>query len=139
MVTDPADAQDLAQETFIRFMAQRAENFANQRAMLAWLYRTSSRLAVDKYRKGKRERLASPEEISTLRRQDCEPSRAEARDVLRKVARRIPKNELHMAILHRIDGMTQEEVAEVTGRSARHVRRVLKNFDSRIDKLGLEK
>ncbi len=52
--------------------------------------------------------------------------------MLERIAGRAPARELEVAILSRLDELTQEEIAEVTGMSSRTVRRLLRKFDSRI-------
>ena len=47
MMSDVAEAQDLAQEVFVRLWRSR-ETIAEPRALTAWLYRTCTRLAIDR-------------------------------------------------------------------------------------------
>lgn len=49
MLRDPAEAQDLAQETFARLWASR-DSLHDSEAALGWVYRTATRLAVDRLR-----------------------------------------------------------------------------------------
>ena len=130
MLRDPAEAQDVAQETFARLWIHRAD-IADSQAVTAWLYRTSTRLAVDSYRRNRgREPLdAQREEVA---RPPGAADRLHAVRVLERIAGRAPPRELEVAILSRIDELTQDEVAEVTGMSSRTVRRLLSKFDGRL-------
>ncbi|HWM89120.1 MAG TPA: RNA polymerase sigma factor [Kofleriaceae bacterium] len=130
MLRDPAEAQDVAQETFARLWIHRADiNDAN--AVTAWLYRTSTRLAVDSYRRNRTSEPLDPD------REDGGPAPAAADRIhavrlLERIAGRAPARELEVAILSRLDELTHEEIAEVTGVSSRTVRRLLRRFDRRL-------
>ncbi len=130
MLRDPAEAQDVAQETFARLWIHRAD-IEDTGAITAWLYRTSTRLAVDSYRRNR-----SREPLDDQREQSGRPAagadRLHAVRVLERIAGRVPERELEIAILSRLDELTQEEIAEVTGMSSRTVRRLLRKFDRRI-------
>jgi RNA polymerase sigma-70 factor (ECF subfamily) len=130
MLRDPAEAQDVAQETFARLWIHRGD-IEDTGAITAWLYRTSTRLAVDSYRRNR-----SREPLDDQREQSGRPAagadRLHAVRVLERIAGRVPARELEIAILSRLDELTQEEIAEVTGMSSRTVRRLLRKFDRRI-------
>jgi len=54
------------------------------------------------------------------------------RHEVEELAQLLPADELEFALLHRIDGLTQAEIAEVAGVSERTVRRALRRFDARV-------
>jgi RNA polymerase sigma-70 factor, ECF subfamily len=129
MLRDPAEAQDVAQETFARLWIHRAD-IADTQAVTAWLYRTSTRLAVDSYR-----RTRGQEPLDPQHEEGRPPGGADRLDAVRlleRIAGRAPPRELEVAILSRIDELTQDEIAEVTGMSSRTVRRLLRKFDGRL-------
>ncbi len=131
MLRDPQDAQDIAQETFVRLWQNR-DAVTETPAIAAWLYRTSTRLAADLLRQRKRrpttiltdDLTGDPTHRSVGARFDA------ARD-LERIATKTPKKELEAAILSRIDGMSHVEIAKVSGVSERTVRRLLRSFDKR--------
>lgn len=138
MLGDPEAAADVSQETFLRLCAAGLGE-ADPRVRAVWIYRTSTRLAIDQLR---RRRLgieisaeaAAPamEAATTVRADDV----LDARQWLAAIASSVPQKELAVAVLTRLDGMTPAEVAEVNGCSERTVRRILARFDARVDRLG---
>ncbi len=54
------------------------------------------------------------------------------------LARRLPADELEVALLVRLDGLTQAEIAEVVRVSERTVRRCLRRLDHRVAKMRKE-
>ena len=130
MLRDPAEAQDVAQETFARLWTRRAD-IADPAAVTAWLYRTSTRLAVDSYR-----RRRGSEPLDAVRDDVGGPpegaERLHALRLLERIARRAPPRELEVVVLARLDELTQDEIGEVTGMSDRTVRRLLRRFDRRL-------
>lgn len=128
MLSDRDEAQDVAQETFVRLWRSGAV-VLDPPALTAWVYRTSTRLAVDRLRqRGRLVNVAEPPEGSVPGAADS----LEARGELERIARTVPAAELQAAILHRFDRMGQQEVAEVLGSSERTVRRLLERFDRRM-------
>jgi RNA polymerase sigma-70 factor (ECF subfamily) len=129
-----ATAEDVAQETLARFwqVGPRPSDGAELRTALAWLYVTSTRLAVDALRRRRHDAVGvtdeddlpaavggctSPEDV------------ARARMSLAALARRVPGEVLEAAVLARVDGLSQPEVASLLGVSERTVRRLLARFD----------
>jgi RNA polymerase sigma-70 factor (ECF subfamily) len=137
MLRDPAEAQDVAQETFARLWSRRAD-IADPAAVTAWLYRTSTRLAVDSYR-----RRRGSERLDFLRDDVGRPpggaERLHAVRLLEHIAGRAPPKELEVAVLARLDELTHDEIGEVTGMSARTVRRLLRKFDRRLARWSEQK
>lgn len=134
MLSDRDEAQDVAQETFIRLWRS-APTDDDVRTVTAWIYRTSTRIAVDRLRRRRFE--GEPPELEP-HADDQTDEILDARRELARIARNVPAQELEVAVLHRIDGLGQEEIAEVTAVSDRTVRRMLKRFDERIARLRHE-
>ncbi|MEO1232378.1 MAG: RNA polymerase sigma factor [Myxococcota bacterium] len=130
MLADAAEAEDVAQLTFVKLwrsgIARRTPS-APPKVICAWIYRTSTRLAVDHLRRRRFEGTAAPE----LCTEATPEGQTIARAALARIARQVPKRELETVVLHRLDGLTQPEVAEVLGVSERTVRRRLARFDER--------
>ena len=100
-------------------------------ALTAWLYRTSTRLVIDRAR----QRALSAENLAHLHGLLQGPADSEerfaSRQKLRSVLASYPAAELEAAILNRVDRLTHPEVAEVMGVGERTVRRLLGRFDER--------
>jgi RNA polymerase sigma-70 factor (ECF subfamily) len=122
---DTDEANDVAQETFIRFWKFGATD--EPRTALAWLYRTATRLSVDRLRQ--RALHARPVPGAT-EASDLESSTA-SRQLLERLAQAAEPDELQAAVLSRLDGMTHPEIATVMSISERTVRRLLTRFDER--------
>jgi len=140
MLADFAEADDVAQETFVRLW--RAD-LAGQdpRRVLAWIYRTGTRLAIDRLRE--RSRMAAADEEKAALAQLSSPAAGgedaiATRRALAALARRLPPAELEIALLFRIDRLTQAEIAEVSGMSERTVRRCLRRLEARVARVRKE-
>ncbi len=132
MLGDGDEAQDVAQETFVRLWKSAVAE-QDPRQVTAWIYRTSTNLAVDLIRR-RRFVVEAPLERQAQGLEEL----VQARQELARIAGGVPADELAIAILHRIDGLGQEEVAKVADVSDRTVRRVLKRFDERLALLRAE-
>lgn len=131
MLRGHADANDVAQEVFVRLWKHR-ELIHDQLALTAWLYRASTHLVIDRARS----RAFSQESLAHLHDALQGPAGdSEARFVSREELRRLltscPEPELEAAILSRVDRLTHPEIAEVMGVGERTVRRLLGRFDER--------
>jgi RNA polymerase sigma-70 factor (ECF subfamily) len=130
-------ADDVAQETFVRFWESgpRVEG-AEPRTLMAWLYRTSTRLALDHLR-SRRRAGAEPFEDTLPCGANHEDAIAARRMVVEVVAK-VDRDELEAAVLCRVDGLSQPEAAGVLGVSERTVRRLLERFDAQTASLRKE-
>jgi len=130
MLRDRAEAQDVAQETFARLWSER-ERLHDPDAVASWIYRTSTRIAVDRYRRVRRE-----DELIDDVGDEADPGQQlDARRMLARFAAHAPADELEVAILSRIDGLRQDEIARVLGCSDRTVRRLLQKLETRLSRL----
>lgn len=131
-----AAAEDLAQEAFLRLWQSGPplDGDTPANTVLAWLYVTCTRLAIDALRKGRwlvaeaDERpptpcCASPLELVTARSQ------------IAALCGHIASEELEIALLARVDGLRQREVAQLLHISERSVRRRLESFDQHCAQL----
>ncbi len=138
MLGDADEAADVAQETLIRFwqsersvLSGTTDPAAETRRVLGWLYRTSTRAAIDRLRSAQaRHRLGL-----ALTPPDCIALGEEAlsaRALCAQLASSAPPDELEVAMLSRLDHMSQVEIATLLGCSERTVRRQLQRFDARV-------
>jgi RNA polymerase sigma-70 factor (ECF subfamily) len=137
MLFDLAEADDAAQETFVRLWKARLKD-SDPRRLVAWIYRTSTRIAIDRLRR-RAARMSMNEAMDRLACIPAGPDEAlAARRALELVSRTLPATELEIAVLHRLDGLTLAQVAEVAEISARTVRRFLERLDKRVETLRKE-
>jgi RNA polymerase sigma-70 factor (ECF subfamily) len=132
MLKNPGDAEDVAQETFVRLWQTRRQD-ADPRQVVAWVYRTSTRLAIDRMRR-RQTSAELPGDETLLRMANAVSLEREVagRDALAWLTGQLPAEELEVVFLHRLDRLTQPEVAEVLQISERTVRRLLSRFDERL-------
>lgn len=120
---DTDEAEDAMQETFIRLWKVEARH--QPRQTLAWLYRTATHLSVDRLRQRAVHQRGVPQSM-----QAGDLHRAtENRQLVERLAHITDTDALEAAVLARLDGLTQSEVAEVLNVSERTVRRLLDRFD----------
>jgi RNA polymerase sigma-70 factor, ECF subfamily len=129
------DAADVAQETFVRF----CESGIHERdpaVRVAWIYRTSTHLAVDRLRRRRLGVETRADDVDRASDATGAEGVLSARQQLAAVARQVSRQELEVAVLCRVDGLTQLEAAEVCGLSERTVRRLLDRLDARLARSG---
>jgi RNA polymerase sigma-70 factor (ECF subfamily) len=132
-------AEDVAQETFLRFWASPLKAAQDVRLVTAWLYRTSTRLAIDALREhGRAKRDPHDLVIEDLPGAVDPAACAAARAAIEVLARSVSDDELAAAVLCRVDGLAQLEAAEVLGITERTVRRMLRRFDEKVASLRKE-
>jgi RNA polymerase sigma-70 factor, ECF subfamily len=128
MVRDPVEAEDIAQEAFVR--AYRSlKSFRGASSFQTWLYRITSNLTVDAMRRHRRENTISldapvdTEEGQTAReREDAAatgPDRSVEtlelqRQVHRAIQRLSPKLR-SVVVLFDLQGLSYEEIADILG------------------------
>ena len=117
-----AQAEEIAQEAFVRLWK---EDIADRTPaeISAWVYTTSTRLAIDAIRRGRVADRAPPLAVAPA-------SDAEARLTLIDLVARAPEQQLLAAMLHRVDGLSQGEVAAAMSLSDRTIRRLIDRFDA---------
>lgn len=136
MLRGDAESLDVAQEVFVRLWKHR-DLVNDQQALVAWLYRTATHLVIDRTRQRalSRENLAHLyESIQAQPTRDAE-ARFATREELRHLLARCSEAELEAAILHRVDRLTQPEIAGLMSVGERTVRRLLSRFDERTGSL----
>jgi RNA polymerase sigma-70 factor (ECF subfamily) len=132
ILRDASEAQDLAQETFLRLWKGRLD-LRDVLATTAWLYKTCTRLALDRLRSRVRPADGSDElAVAMACPQPSAEDRSHHRGLLRDLLDALPAAEVEAAVLARVDGLNQQEIAEVLGTSERTVRRLLARADDRI-------
>jgi RNA polymerase sigma-70 factor (ECF subfamily) len=132
MLGDSDEAQDVAQETFFRLWKSGLQA-QDARHATAWIYRTSTNLAVDRLRQ-RRSTASRTVEALPAEGGSMEAS-VQQRQELEMYARHLPPDALEAALMHRLDGLTQPEIAEVLQVSERTVRRLLQKLDAQVEHL----
>lgn len=132
---DPALADDLMQESFVRFLcAERAMRIEDgEVASRRYLFRIATNLLRDHWR---RPRAASieemPEELFTAR---LEASEADSAAQLAPALRRMKPRERQLLWLAHAEGYSHKEIAEVTGLATASIRLLLFRARHRMARL----
>lgn len=138
LLRNEEDARDAMQETFIKLVRYRER--LDDRAPSSLLYRMATQVCLNRIRSAKRRPTTSDdgllERIAAAR--DGE-SQSLAADALARIFGREHESTRVMAVLHLLDGMTLEEVAEEVGLSVSGVRKRLRGLKARVSELeGVE-
>jgi RNA polymerase sigma-70 factor, ECF subfamily len=129
MLHDPIEAEDIAQETFVRAY-QSLPHFRGASSLQTWLYRIASNLVIDSVRRQKRREdnavsLDAPvdtedgdmqRELRDERRGPAELAESSViqEEVRRAVARISPKLR-PVLVMYDLQGMSYQEIAEILG------------------------
>jgi RNA polymerase sigma-70 factor, ECF subfamily len=112
IVLNPATAQDLTQETFVR--AMRAWDRFDQRNPRGWLLKIASNLAISHYRTEKRRRAVPPWQL-IIRRRETAPEEADDRDLVSWLMRPLNADQRALIVLHYYHQVSRTEIAEMLG------------------------
>ena len=108
-IRDRGDAEDLTQETFLKFF-QSFERYQHRGKCSAFLYAIASNACRDYYRKAKEQYV---EEIPERAEEDREMGTAEIRMDVENAVARLPEELKETAILFFFLGMKQREIAKL--------------------------
>ena len=135
IVGDYDDARDLVQETFARYLAAGAR-FADI-TPFAVLYRIATNASIDRLRRRKTASeygSAFPTAPSVIVDPNLTARRIDALHDLVFLSRGLSEEELTVAVLHHLDGYTQDGIAESLDLSRRTVRKMLAKFEDHLKK-----
>ena len=133
LTRDPAEAEDLTQETFLRAY-RRFGTLREERALLAWLYRIATHAYYDRYRLASyRHRTSGMEAfedmdvgIPALEPDAVSPyhllERAEMSECVRNYIEALPDDYRAVVLLHDIHELTNPEIAKMLGCSLETVK-----------------
>jgi RNA polymerase sigma-70 factor (ECF subfamily) len=123
LLGDPARAQDVVQDTFVKFLAQPPGTLEGR--AVEWLFTVCRHGALDVLRKEGRMRRLDPEQAAGLAAADPSPGRlAEATELeglLRGLIARLPPSQQEVVRLKFQNGFSYKEIARITQRSVSHV------------------
>jgi RNA polymerase sigma-70 factor (ECF subfamily) len=117
MLGNPADAQDVAQEAFLRAHRGLAE-FRGDARLSTWLYAIVSRLCLNRLA-GSERRLNRQGEETLAQLPDAAPGpdqaleRGELEEALHRAIAELPDERRIVVVLRDVEGLAYEEIAEV--------------------------
>jgi RNA polymerase sigma-70 factor (ECF subfamily) len=121
---DPVEAEDIAQETFLRVF-EAAKRYDNRATFRTWLFTITKRLCFDHVRKRKPGYIAETPEIAGG---DVPYERLEANETqqyVRQAIASLPENQRMAVLLQHYEGLSYAEVANVLGVSQSAVESLL--------------
>jgi len=130
---DPARAEDLTQETFLR-VHQHLSELNDARALEGWLYRIATNVCYDRFRQ-REHRLAEPLPVSGIGLQEDPPVPDETAlrpdqlaeqngmsECMQRFLARLPESQRTVLLLHDLQGYTDPEIAGRLGLSLESVK-----------------
>lgn len=126
LVGNQADAEDLAQEAFVR-LHRSLHDFRGEAGLATWLYRTVSRLAIDFLRRerlrrklfwfSRQEDEEDPRDLvaSTVPSPAQQLLAAERRQQLQRALRQLSPRQRTVFVLRNDEGLPLKEIAEMLG------------------------
>jgi len=131
---DEAEAEDALQEVFTRFL-RAAHRYEERGKMLNFLYRMATNHCLNLLRARKAAPALVADGRDELPNHRDPADRAAIRDSLRTMFGSFDERSRLIIFLHAADGMTQEEIATVTGISRKTIGRKLARFRARLDEM----
>ena len=131
IVGNSEEARDLVQETFARYLAA---GRVDEQVAFAMLYRIATNASIDRLR---RRKTASEDELhAEVHVGDLgdEPRRIDNLHDLAVLTKGLSEEELTVAVLHHLDGYTQEGIAASLELSRRTVGKILARFEEHVKK-----
>ena len=122
IVQNPEDAEDIAQETFVQ-VYQSVDSFRGEAKFSTWLYRIVVTKSLDHVRKKKRKKrfavlqtfFGEVEEnsVADFQHPGIVIEKKERANELFKALKRIPDKQRVAFTLHKLEGMSYQEIAEI--------------------------
>jgi RNA polymerase sigma-70 factor, ECF subfamily len=132
IVGNADEARDLVQETFARYLSSRST--FDRASPFTVLYRIATNAAIDRLRRRKtagEDELDAEAHVGNL---GNEPTRVDNLHDLALLTRGLTEEELTVAVLHHLDGYTQEGIASSLDISRKTVGKILAKFEEHVKK-----
>ncbi len=130
LLGDGEEARDMVQEVFLRAVTHAGE-FRGEASPTTWLYRITTNLCLNRLRDRKAQ---IPIELvaSRLGGGGTPEGAAAARERAAALLDGLDERERQVVVYRYLDGMTQDEIARVTGWSRRTLGKKLGRFEARL-------
>jgi len=134
LLGDEERARDAMHDVFVRLLL--SQERLDDRAPSSLLYRIATNVCLNKIRREKR-RPSDPDSelIARIASSSDDGNRLSARSLLRQLFGNHPISSAEMAVMHLVDGMTLEQVAEECEMSVSGVRKRLRKLRTSISEL----
>ncbi|MFC4263157.1 RNA polymerase sigma factor [Ferruginibacter yonginensis] len=122
IVQNEADAEDITQEVFVK-VYQNLENFRNEANVATWIYRITITTALDFEKQKTRQKRGGllkrvfgeteVEEAAHFEHPGVALDKKEDAAVLFKAMKKLPTNQRTAFLLHKLEGLTNNEIAAI--------------------------
>jgi RNA polymerase sigma-70 factor (ECF subfamily) len=130
-----AVAEEIVQDVFLKLWSAEL-TFPDERAAYAWIYRSCHNAGIDHLRAAatRREESAEPSDLAAHRdlAADATPVRLAQRQLLTKHLSRLDDREAQILGYRVVDGMTQDEIAEVMGVARKTIVRACARLEAKL-------
>mgnify|MGYP001275153567 FL=1 len=134
LLRDEEQALDAAQDVFVRLMERRDR--INDDYPSSLLYRMATNLCLNRIRDSKRRKTTTDQNLlEQIADWDDSEGRIAARSVLERLFGGERESTRTMAVLHYVDGMTLEQVANEVSMSVSGVRKRLRGLRASLEEL----
>lgn len=114
------DAREVVQDVFLSLFEKPAQ-FAGASSLTTFLYSATTHACLNRIRSQRTRARLREERGAELTHDDEPPMTQEQLLVLQTTLNSMPAELAHVAVYHFMDGLTQDEIAEVMGCSRRHI------------------
>lgn len=115
MVHDPALAEDLTQATFLSVVRSR-DRYLTGSPVAPWIYTIAANAARDALRRRAVERKSAPDVVEQA--VESQPTDHGLRRQLQTALQELPVSQREVVVLHKVQGLSFEQVAEAIGITA---------------------
>ncbi len=130
MLGDPDEAQDAAQEVFVSIL-NKGHQFRGEAELSTWIYRITTNHCLNRIRGDKRRTARAEHSLGWGDGAPADPyDRYRLRAELRELLAGLEPLDQEILVHRYLDGMTQAEIASVTGRSRRTVGKHCRAIDA---------
>jgi RNA polymerase sigma-70 factor (ECF subfamily) len=135
LLGDPAEAEDAMQEVYLRLLRY-GHSLRQDRVPLAWLYRTAERCCFDRRRKRAREPICERDTLVEALSVPAGDARYEAGRLVLRFFDGLTEKLQRVALMHYVDGLTQERIAVELGWSRRTVGKKIAKLRRRAERMA---
>jgi RNA polymerase sigma-70 factor (ECF subfamily) len=133
ILADDDAAKDVTQEVFLRAIEVDAKDAFEARP-IAWLYRVTTNLCLNRLRDFKRR----AEILSEWTPEEAQDSNTDTKILLRRILERVPEELQDIAVYYYVDDLPHDEIASILGVSRRTVGNRLATFHSVVSQLVMQ-
>lgn len=135
LLRDEEEAWDACQDVFVRLVETRQR--LNARYPSSLLYRMATNVCLNRIRdRRRRPETQDADLLSQIACAESSDAASDARSALDRLFGRHPESSRTIAVLHYVDGLTLEQVAEATGMSVSGVRKRLRKLRETLVELN---